>query len=202
MYQYLDELLKKSKKKIKVEFNRLGVMGFDELNIVNTRKITKDMFDRLLSDNEKMYLKVARKAYKNAGGDVEQPDSEWLAGVLMAYCLVTGYLYNREAERKRLRLNEQILTAREYSDRAMMSDSLRKAANLWYTQTMQYGIEITDKATLKAYKDMGVKKVRWVSVHDGKECADCKSRHGKIYDIDKVPGKSHYGCRCYLEPEE
>lgn len=202
MYQYLDKLLKKSKAKIKTEFNRINVLGFDELNVVNTRKITKDMFDRLLSDNEKTYMKVAKKAYEKAGGDTDQLDEEWLAGVLMAFYLVTGYLYNKEAERKRLRLNEQILTAREYSDRAMLTDSLRRAANLWYTQTSQYGIAVTDEATLKAYKDRGVKRVRWVSVVDGKECEDCRSRHGKIYDIDKVPGKSHYGCRCYLEPEE
>ena len=202
MYKYLDELLSKSKVKIKTEFNRLSVTGFDELNVVNTRKITKDMFDRLLSDNERMYLKAARKAYKSASGSTGELDEEWLVGVLAMYNLVTGYLYPREAERKRLRLNEQILTAREFTDRSMLTDSLRKVANLWYTQTSQYGISVVDEATLQAYKDMGVKKVRWVAVHDGKACTDCESRHGKIYDIDKVPGKSHYGCRCYLEPEE
>ena len=29
-------------------------------------------------------------------------------GVLAAYNLVTGYLYNKEADRKRMRLNEQM----------------------------------------------------------------------------------------------
>ena len=200
MYQYLDEQLAKAKKRLRTEFNRLSVMGFDELNVVNTRKITKDMFDRLLSDNEKMYLKVAIKAYSSAGGNAGQLDEEWLVGVLAMYNLVTGYLYKSEAERKRLRLNEQILTAREYSDRAMYNDSLRKSANLWYTQTAQYGISVVDEATLKAYRDMGVKEVQWIAMDDGKECEDCKSRNGKIYKITEVPDKSHYGCRCYLKP--
>ena len=200
MYQYLDEQLAKAKKRLRTEFNRLSVMGFDELNVVNTRKITKDMFDRLLSDNEKMYLKVAIKAYSSAGGNAGQLDEEWLVGVLAMYNLVTGYLYKSEAERKRLRLNEQILTAREYSDRAMYNDSLRKSANLWYTQTAQYGISVVDEATLKAYRDMGVKEVQWVAMDDGKECEDCASRNGKIYRITEVPEKSHYGCRCYVKP--
>ena len=200
MYQYLDEQLSKAKKRLRTEFNRLSVMGFDELNVVNTRKITKDMFDRLLSDNEKMYLKVALKAYSSAGGNAGQLDEEWLVGVLAMYNLVTGYLYKSEAERKRLRLNEQILTAREYSDRAMYNDSLRRSANLWYTQTAQYGISVVDEATLKAYRDMGVKEVQWIAMDDGKECEDCKSRNGKIYKITEVPDKSHYGCRCYLKP--
>lgn len=202
MYQYLDEQLAKAKKRLRTEFNRLSVTGFDELNVVNTRKITKDMFERLLSENEKMYLKVAIKAYSTAGGNDTPPDEEWLVGVLAMYNLVTGYLYKSEAERKRLRLNEQILTAREYSDRAMYNDSLRRAANLWYTQTAQYGISVVDEATLKAYRDMGIKEVEWVAMDDGKECTECASRDGKIYKITEVPEKSHYGCRCYLKPKE
>ena len=48
--------------------------------------------------------------------------------ILLAYNLVTGYIYDREAERKRLRLNEQILTAREYDDRGALNESLRRIA--------------------------------------------------------------------------
>ena len=210
MYEYLDLLLAKLKKKLRAEFNRLGLMGFDELNVVNTKKVTKAMFDRLLSENEKVYQKVADVAYSSAKkkaagvGYTEEEEQElasgWLVGVLLAYNLVTGYLYDREAERKRLRLNEQILTAREYDSRDMYNESLRKTANLWWTQTLQYGVDIVDKATLQAYKDMGVKEVRWVAMDDGRECKVCRGRHNKIYKISEVPEKTHYGCRCYLEP--
>ena len=212
MYRYLDSLLAKAKKKIRTEFNRMGVMGFDTLNVVNTKKITKEMFDRLLSDNEKMYRKVADDTYSkakrkasSAGYTEDEPEGisgDWLLGVLLAYNLVTGYLYDREAERKRLRLNEQILTAREYDSREMYNDSLRRTANLWWTQTAQYGIEVVDQATLQAYKDMGVEKVKWIAELDSRTCKVCRERNGVIYELSKVPEKTHYNCRCYLEPVE
>ena len=209
MYKHLDSLLAKAKKKVKAEFNKLGVMGFDELNVVNTRKITKAMFDRLLELNESMYGKVANDAYDKAvksaksvgySSEEEPPDEDWLLSVLLTYNLVTGYLYDRESERKRLRLNEQILTAREYGDRNVFRDSVRKTANLWWTQTAQYGVSIVDRATIKGYEDMGVKYVRWVAVKDDKTCPDCDDRNGEIYKLSEVPEKTHYQCRCYLEP--
>lgn len=213
MYDYLDTLLAKLKKKVRTEFNRLGMLGFDELNVVNTKKVTKEMFDRLLAENEKVYKKVAVDTYgkaKKTAADAgytecdEDSASEignaWLIGVLLAYNFVTGYLYDREAERKRLRLNEQILTSREYDDRQMFNESLRKTANLWWTQTLQYGIEVVDEAMLQAYKDMGVEKVRWVAKIDKRTCKVCRERHNQIYKILEVPRKTHYNCRCYLEP--
>ena len=210
MYKHLDALLANAKKKLRAEFNRLGLMGFDELNVVNTKNITKAMFDRLLSENEKMYRMAADKAYSKAkqtavdAGYREEKEKdlggEWLAAVLLGYNFVTGYVYDREAERKRLRLNEQILTAREYDSRELFNSSLQRTANLWWTQTSQYGITVVDKATLQAYEDMGVKKVRWKSVIDGRECKVCRERHDKIYKISEVPEKAHYNCRCYLEP--
>ena len=210
MYKHLDTLLAKAKKKLRIEFNRLGLLGFDELNVVNTKNVTKAMFDRLLSENEKMYQAAADKAYSKAkskaleAGYREEEEKNlgegWLLAALLAYNFVTGYVYDREAERKRLRLNEQILTAREYDDRQLFNSSLQRTANLWWTQTSQYGISIVDKATLQGYADMGVKKVRWKSVIDGRECKVCRERHNKIYEISKVPEKAHYGCRCQWEP--
>ena len=201
MYQTLDKWLKKVKKKIQTEFNHMSVIGFDELNVVGTKKYTQEMYDRLDAENKKAYRKIASEAYKKAGGPkATEIDDEWVAGVLAMYNLVTGYLYNKELERKRLRLNEQILTAREYDSRSAYNECLRRSANLLYTQSMQYGIDIVDKATIKALKDSGVKRVRWISVHDDHRCGDCKDRDGKIYKIDEIPEKTHYGCRCYLEP--
>lgn len=209
MYRYLDELLAKAEKKMRVEFNRFGVMGFDELNVVNTGKRTTEMFTRLLKYNDTVYQKAAKDAYKKAkdtaekegySGKEDPPGDSFVAGILAAYNLVTGYLYKREAERKRLRLNEQILTAREYDDRQMYNTSLRRTANLWWTQTAQYGISVVDSATIKGYKDMGVEDVVWIAADDEKTCSVCGERDGEIYDISKIPAKPHYGCRCRLVP--
>ena len=201
MYELLDKLLASEMKRIRTSFNRLGSMGFDELNVVNTRKVTQKMYDGFLKDNETIYLKVARDAYKRATeSEKAEIDREWLVGVLAGYNLVTGYLYNREAERKRLRLNEQILTAREYGNRELFQSSLRKAANLWWTQTSQYGISVVDEATIRGFKDVGVKRVRWVAADDEKTCPTCGARDNQIYNINKIPPKPHYGCRCYIVP--
>ena len=212
MYKHLDTLLEKAKKKLRTEFNRLGLLGFDELNVTNTKKVTKAMFDRLLSENEKMYRKAANKAYSKAKkkaeeagyreGEEKELSGAWLFGALSAYNFVTGYIYDREAERKRLRLNEQMLTAREYDDRQLYNNSLQRVANLLWTQTSQYGIFVVDKATIQAYEDMGVKQVRWNAHIDGHECKVCRERHKKIYKLAEVPEKTHYRCRCYLEPVE
>lgn len=209
MYRYLDKLLLEAKAKVKIAFNRMGAMGFDTLNVVNTRKTTQEMFDTFLRDNEAMYQRVAKDAYKKAvksskaegfDGEESEDHDTLVSAVLAGYNLVTGYLYNKEADRKRLRLNEQILTAREFLDRQMYQDSLRRTANLWWTQTAQYGIDMVDKATLKAYRDMGVKRVRWVAADDEKTCATCGSRDGKTYKLSEVPEKPHYKCRCYVTP--
>ena len=209
MYRYLDKLLAEAKKKMRTEFNRISVTGFDELNVVNTRRATQEMFDRFLNDNEAMYLRVAKDAYKKAvkaakeenfSGEESEIDSAFITTVLTGYNLVTGYLYDKEADRKRLRLNEQILTAREYIDSQMFQDSLRRTANLWWTQTTQYGISMVDEATIKGFKDMGVKDVRWIAADDEKTCPTCGERDNKVYRLNKIPPKPHYGCRCYIVP--
>ena len=209
MYRYLDKLLEIEKKRVRAEFNRLSVTGFDELNVINTQKVTKAMYDKFVTDNEEMYLKAAKTSYKKAvkdaksegfDGEETEIDMNFLEGVLNGYNLITGYLYSREADRKRLRLNEQILTAREYDNRTMYQDSLRKAANLWWTQTAQYGISTVDEAALKGFKDMGVKAVRWIAADDERTCPTCGSRDNKVYKLGKVPPKPHYKCRCYVVP--
>ena len=45
MYKLLDKLLAEEMKRIRVSFNHLGSMGFDELNVINTRKATQKMYD-------------------------------------------------------------------------------------------------------------------------------------------------------------
>lgn len=209
MYEHLDKLLEAEKKKIRTAFNRLSVTGFDELNVVNTRKTTQALFEKLLADNERLFLLAAKNAYKKAiktarakdfDGEESDASGELVAAVLGGYNFITGYLYNKETERKRLRLNEQILTAREYNSRAMLQTSLRRTANLWWTQTVQYGVSMVDESTIKGFKDMGVEWVQWVTAADEKTCPTCRMRDNRVYRLNKVPPKPHYGCRCYIVP--
>ena len=99
-----------------------------------------------------------------------------------------------------MRLNEAILTDRAFNSREDFQADLRKAASYWWRQTTQYGTGICDQAMLDAYIDSGVQKVVWRTMEDGRVCDDCDVRDGVVYDVNKVPPKEHYGCRCVLLP--
>lgn len=210
MYRLADKLLEQLKKLIRREFNRLGIFGFDELNAPRITQETTDLFDRMMRENKKQYLKVAEKAYSDAialavvagykDPGVNRINEAWLVGLLAAYNFVSGYLYESEAERKRLRLAEQMMTAKEYLNRTLYNDSLRRSANLWWTQTAHYMLDAVDTATLDGYKDSGVEKVKWNTNIDGRECKTCRERNGKVYPIGNVPPKAHRNCRCYITP--
>jgi SPP1 gp7 family putative phage head morphogenesis protein len=210
MYRLADKLLEQLKKLIRREFNRLGIIGFDELNANRVSRETAELFDRLMRENERLYLKVAKKAYDDAvagakaagyeGSPENRINALWIAALLSSYNFVSGYLYESEAERKCLRLGEQIMTAREYMNRTLYNDSVRRAANLWWTQASHYMLEAVDEATIDGYKGAGVGKVKWNTEIDGRECSVCRERNGKIYEIGNVPPKPHRNCRCYLTP--
>ena len=210
MYRLADKLLEQLKKLIRREFNRLGIFGFDELNAPRVTAETTELFDRLMRENKAQYLKAAKKAYSDAvalavaagyeDANANRINEMWLVGLLTTYNFVSGYLYESEAERKRLRLAEQMMTAKEYLNRTLYNDSLRRSANLWWTQTAHYMLDAVDTATLDGYKDSGVEKVKWNTNIDGRECKVCRERNGKIYPIGSVPPKAHRNCRCYLTP--
>lgn len=209
IYSKLDKLLPGVKNLLRREFNRLSVMGFDELNVLRTKKLTKEIYDRLLSRNRKVYLegaafayRFARKAAKDKGfqGEERDIDDMWVYDYLQSYNPVTRYIYLQEADRRRMRLNESILTDREFESRADLQRDLRRSAAYWWQQTTQYGIGVCDKAMLDAYKDSGVQKVMWRTMEDGKVCEACDELDGVIFDIQRVPPKQHYGCRCILLP--
>ena len=210
MYRLADKLLEQLKKLIRREFNRLGIIGFDELNASRVSAETIALFDRLMRENERMYLRAAMKAYDDAvaaakaagydGSDENRINAAWVKNLLRAYNFVSGYLYESEADRKRLRLGEQMMTAREYQNRLLYNDSTRRTANLWWTQTAHYMLEAVDNATIDGYRDSGVGKVMWQTNIDGKECSVCRERNGRIYDIDNTPPKAHLRGRCEYVP--
>ena len=210
MYRLADKLLEQLKKLIRREFNRLGIFGFDELNVSRVTTETTELFERLMAENLLRYLQAAQKASTDAKArvlaagyedrEIVIPDKAWVEAFLKSYNYVSGFLYEQEAERKRLRLAEQMLTAKEYQSRTQYNDSIRRSANLWWMQTAHYMLDAVDESTLYTYKLMGVERVLWHTNIDGRECKVCRDRNGKIYDIDKVPPKAHRGCRCRWEP--
>lgn len=211
MYQQTDKFLKALKKKIRSEFNHLSVLAFDELNVVTIGNELKAMYKRLLEFNRKGYEQIVDEAHlyaisllsdeeKEKEAKEEYDREDFIDYVLDTYNPVTGYLYEKEAERKRLRQSEEMATARVFLDRPRYRKTIQRSANLWFTQSMQYAIDIEDHTVLETIRKAGVKKVQWISEDDTKTCKLCKKLDGTVYDIDKVPPKVHYNCRCKVIP--
>lgn len=211
MYRQTDKFLKSLKTQIRNEFNHLSVLAFDELNVTSTKKETTSMYDRLLDFNYDGYKKIVEESFNYAIGFLTEEQKKKLEKkkfdadyevdfVLENYNWVTGYLYTKEAERKRLRLAEEMMTAKEFHDRSKYSRVIQKNANLWYTQSKQYSIDIADNTVLHVWKQAGIEKVVWVAEHDDRTCGDCNELDEKVFPIDSVPHKPHYGCRCTIIP--
>ena len=184
-------------------------MGFDELSAPRITVLTKEMMKRLLKSNKEAYIKIAEAASEEAADDIREvsgiavkplkTDEKFVAGILAAYNPTTGYLYENEADRKRARLAEALIALVLAGLRLEYHKELQKFANLWHTQTKQYVITVVDTTRIETFKKNGIRRVRWETQEDEKVCEECKGRHGKVYDIDKLPEK-HYGCRCWYLP--
>ena len=111
-----------------------------------------------------------------------------------------SYLAASRNQQSPVLMEQPLDTAREYNNRQMFQDSLRRTANLWWTQTAQYGISAVDEAVIQGFKDKGVKEVRWIAADDEKTCPTCGERDNKVYRLNKIPPKPHYGCRCHIVP--
>ena len=166
--------------------------GFDELSVLS---VTRELYDQLEADNRQVYLELAQERYQEAEPHGEEPpDLAWLLALLAAYNAVMKYQYSNEWERKRDRTAEAI-----NSSTAKVTE-FRRGLMYWSQMTGWFADEVTDQATLKAYQDAGVKRVKWNTVLDGRECETCKERDGKIYPIRSLPPKPHPCCRCQYTP--
>lgn len=200
-YQLSDKasalLNRKAVRRFEASRRKCVIAGFDELNVIKT---VKTIYRDLAADNKKAFTDLAIMAYEDAAGrELDDEEDELMGLWLMSEVLdkpnpVTGYIYSNEVERKRDRATESINASTK------KRQEFQKALRFWSRQTAEYCDIVTDEATLKAFKDTGVKKVRWITERDAKVCATCGPRDGKVYDIDKVPPKPHWGCRCIFQP--
>ena len=59
-----------------------------------------------------------------------------------------------------------------------------------------------NEAFISFCKETGVKKIKRNETLDSKTCEECRSFHGKIFDLDKAPGILHPLCRGFNEVYE
>lgn len=166
--------------------------GFDELNVL---EVTRALYQDLARDNQEIFLELAQERYQEAEPHGEEtPDLAWLLAMLAAYNAVTKVIYDNDVDRKRQ------YTAEGINSSTAKVTEFRRGLHYWADLTATYGDIVTDESTLKAYRDAGVKKVRWVTAGDEKVCETCRERNGKIYSINSIPPKPHRRCRCVYEP--
>ena len=190
-YEYMDKELDRFRFILVKRFKRIKLAKKGLNGVINR------VYDYLYKWSYKMYLVLARYYYEKAGGTKKHPSDEWLQDFLEDYDFITGYQYDPEWDRKRARTFE---LAQSYREEKKTPD-LKRPMTLLNQQVTEKSIEVVDYATIRAYKDQGIKKVKWVTMRDNRVCAECEERDGKIFDIENIPQK-HYNCRCWLEKYE
>lgn len=185
------------------EFQNLSTeIGFDEMNVMETRKRVNAMYERMDRLIRREYRSVARKAYMDAsaeaGTDGGAFDAEkFVAGMLRAYDPVSDFVYDREWTRKRDRLFESIIATERGNQE--MRRNLKRGLDVLANQVRQYADNITAQARVTAFKMAGADVLVWITEDDEKVCKVCRPRHEQFYPIEMLPPyPAHYHCRCML----
>jgi SPP1 gp7 family putative phage head morphogenesis protein len=172
------------------------VTAFDELNIIS---VSHEVYDEALKVTEQEVTRLVKSVYDSyrESGAITAPEAQAAVAALMAaYNPTTKYVYQNELDRKRSRFVEGVISSET------PRDEVKLAERLLVNMNKQFADDATFEAVVKAFADDGVKRVRWITALDDRRCKECKSRHGKVYDIDNIPPKPHMHCRCYVERVE
>ena len=203
MFQYADAAIRYMNRRNLRSFSRLKQLDFDELNILNA---VTDIYRDVVRMAKKKYLGIAKLAFIDAmiaaGKSEKEAEKlsdesitvDYILEMLDEYDPVTLYQFLPEIERKKQRLIEALIAAHN------KNDEINKALRYLTLQLSQYADQAEIEATLTAFREAGVKRVRWITQEDEKVCKTCAPRDGKVYPINKVPPRPHYRCRCELVP--
>ena len=187
----IELLNKRATKRFEDAKDKAAQDGFDELSVL---EVTRTLYQDLARDNQEIFLELAQERYQEAEPHgKEPPDMTWLLALLAAYNAVTKVIYNNDVDRKMQYTTEGI-----NSSTAKVTE-FRRGLHYWADLTATYSDIVTDESTLKAYRDAGVRRVRWVTAGDEKVCETCRERNGKVYYINAIPTK-HRRCRCHYLP--
>ena len=128
-------------------------------------------------------------------GDVRDLDEGFIEDFFEEYNPVTKYVFSNEIKRKESRLFEALVASS-----AEKIQSYKTAENLLKRQVKQYSIDLEDQVAKATYKAMGVEKVVWNAEIDHKTCGVCSEMDGQVFNLNELPPKQHYHCRCWITP--
>ena len=197
IFKIRDKIVKAYLKMILRRFKRLNqgmVVGFDEINVLSAVNTT---YEDVINMSVDALKKIAKQTYRWVCDDDFEADL-WLSGFLQLYDPVTHYKWYDEADRKRSRAYEAIMSCRTAAERKKQIEVALKA---WAKQFEQTADDVVVAVVKKAYEDNGIKYVKWVTKKDKRVCPDCHKRNGKIYPITSPDLQPlHYNCRCWWMP--
>lgn len=190
--------------KIHKEFRHNRLALFDELNIVGVKKHVHKLYKTIYETVKQEFLKIVNEIYQiiydeavsmGFDGDIRNIDDAWVEEFFNLYNPVTKYVFSNEIDRKESRLFEALV-----SNELERLKSYAYAERLITSQIEQYAIDLEDAIAKVVYEDTNVKKVMWNSEDDHKTCGVCSELDGQIFDLEDVPPKQHYNCRCWITP--
>ena len=201
IYDFADKAIRGLNRRNLRSFGRLKLLKFDELNVFDT---VGEIYDFSVEVAKRRYKEIFADAYlacmEEMGRNVRPPKdsilNDWLLDMLEDYDVVTHYRFDEETGRKKARTAEALIATRDGS--RLDGREVDKALRLWSLQIDQYADRAVDDGRMKAFKDSGVKKLRWNTERDEKVCDECDALDGRVFAIDNVPGKRHFRCRCWL----
>lgn len=166
----------------------LGV-PMDELN-----RLCDGLYDEMVKIAREHFAKLANAVYRDQGSMEPKPKygAELVEEILTGYDPVSKYVFMHEMDRRAARLFEALMSSE--TPTAEVDTAKRSMALAYHI----YAVRVTDEAAVRAMKDSGVKKVRWVAEDDSHTCKVCHKRDNNVYDIDSIPPKPHINCRCWL----
>ena len=200
----MDVVAERITSKIHKEFRHNRLALFDELNISDIKKHVHKLYKSVYKTVKQEFLKVVNEIYQTIydesvamgfDGDIRNLDEAWIEEFFDWYNPVTKYVFSNELDRKESRLFEALV-----SNELERLKSYAYAERLITQQIEQYAIDLEDTIAKVVYEDTNVKKVMWNAEQDHRTCGDCAELDGQIFELNKVPPKQHYQCRCWLTP--
>lgn len=201
IYQRADEAIRDMNRWNLRAFNGLKLAKWDELHVIRQ---VNEVYNDSIRRAKRKYYEIAVEAYIVAllEAHIERVKAHRMAdeAITMEQIMewledvdpVTMFAFLPEAERKKARFLEAASVAEN------RNKEIDRALRYWSNQLAQYADNSVFYARLKAFRDAGIKYVRWVTKEDERVCPDCDDLNGKIFPIDEAPYPLHYRCRCRL----
>ncbi len=197
MHEYIEKSIGSLKKKTQSTFNnsRLSLLKFDEISLLQVKKESNSLYKKLKRQSEAFFLALIHKL----ATDMNFNENEYsLEHFLTSFSPVLLYTFETETERKQAKHFEMIASIGDLKSPRVLEEQ-KKEIRYWMMQLEETAVDIEREIFLKEARKRGVKKVKWLTKHDGKVCKDCADLNGKIFEIENIPRRPHIGCRCWLK---